>query len=62
MSHTNPTTTADALTLNKADIAAFTLPVEIEVADLSTEGASWADAMATIGSIDLATIEWASHD
>jgi hypothetical protein len=53
-------TAADALALNMADITAFTLPVEIEVADHSIEGASWADAMATIGTCDLIAVEWAS--
>jgi len=57
--NTNLTTT-DALALNMADITAFTLPVEIEVADDSTEGASWADAMATIGNCDLSAVEWAA--
>ncbi|HSG22844.1 MAG TPA: hypothetical protein VLA64_07800 [Azonexus sp.] len=49
--NTNLTTT-DALALNMADITAFTLPIEIDAADHSSEGASWADAMATIGTCD----------
>ncbi len=60
MNYTNPTTSTDAMALNMADITALTWPVEIEAADRSTEGASWADAMATIGTIDLTATEWAA--
>lgn len=57
--NTNLSTT-EALVLNMAGITAFTLPVEIEAADHYTEGASWADAMATIGTCDLTAVEWAA--
>ena len=60
MNYTNLTTTTDAMALNKADITVLNCPVEIEAADCSTEGASWADAMATIGTIDLTATEWAA--
>jgi len=59
--NTNLTTT-NTLAVNMADITAFTLPVEIEVADDSTEGASWADAKGTIGTCDLTAVEWARLD
>lgn len=60
MNQTNTTTTADALALHIANITAFTLAVETEAAAPSTEGASMADAMATIGTLDLTSVEWAA--
>lgn len=59
MNHT-ATTTTDALALYIADITAFTLPVEIEAADRSAEGASIVEAMATAGTLDLTAVEWAA--
>jgi hypothetical protein len=60
MNHANITTIADALALHIADITAFNLPVEFEAADPSTERASFADAMATAGTLNLTGVEWAA--
>ena len=51
MNCTNTTTTVDALALHIADITAV---------DASIKGASIAEAMATAGTLELATAEWAA--
>lgn len=61
MNYIHTTTTADALALHIVDITTPALLVEIEAAEPSTEGASMADAMATIGTLELTGAEWASH-
>jgi hypothetical protein len=53
MNYANTTTTANSLAQYFADITNASFPVEIE-------GASFADAVATIGALDLTTTEWAS--
>lgn len=62
MNYANATTTADALALYVADITAFVPTVEIEAAGPFAESATMAEAMATIGALELNTAEWDCQD
>ena len=58
MNYANTATIADALALHIADASAFFLPFETGAAEPTTKGATIAEAVATVGTLDLTASDW----